>query len=306
METVINEELAVKLAENGYFYCMHRFQPEDIVGFSERMRERGLLVSISIGVNPEHSRIIQELSSKGIIPDFITIDIAHGHCIMMKEMIEFIKKTFQYPHPPSDSSASSSSDPVVINPMSPTFPRGKMPILIAGNVSTPDAVSDLESWGADIIKIGIGPGMACTTYGCTGFGSRGMQAYTILECAKKGIKKMKTRLIADGGIREPGDIAKALALGADMVMVGGLFASCVDSPAKFNPLTSIKHYYGSASAYQSGKTDRVEGTLVSLPVKTRTYIEEMRYLEECLQSAISYGGGKSLYALYRAKYCIRY
>jgi GMP reductase len=117
---------------------------------------------------------------------------------------------------------------------------------------------------------------------------------------------MKTRLIADGGIREPGDIAKALALGADMVMVGGLFASCIDSPAKFNPLTSIKQYYGSASTYQSGKTDRVEGTLVNLPVKTRTFIEEMRYIEECLQSAISYGGGKSLHALYRAKYCIRY
>lgn len=300
MESVINEELAVKLAENEYFYVYHRFHPEETLGFCQRMRERGLLVSISVGVGKEWERILTELHKEGIIPDFITIDIAHGHCVMMKDMIDFIKKLYNNP---SDAESDSC---LVRNPMSPTFPRGKLPIIIAGNVSTPDAVSDLESWGADIIKIGIGPGMACTTYSCTGFGSRSMQAFTIYDCAKHGIKKLSTRIIADGGIREPGDIAKALALGADMVMIGSSFASCLDSPATFHPLTSGKEYYGSASAYQSGKTNRIEGTRIELPVSSRTYLQEMQYLQECLQSAISYGGGKTLSALYRARYHVRY
>jgi GMP reductase len=304
METVMNEELAVKLAVNGYFYIHHRFQPDEILGFCQRMRERGLLVSISIGVGKQWESFIQSLIEESIIPDFITIDIAHGHCIMMKEMIEFIKK--QFPIYSSSSSSSSGEPPIVRTPMSPTFPRGKVPIIIAGNVSTPDAVSDLESWGADIIKIGIGPGMACTTYSCTGFGSRGLQAFSIYDCARNGIKKLSTRIIADGGIREPGDIAKSLALGADMVMIGSSFASCIDSPATFHPLTSGKEYYGSASAHQSGKTSRIEGTRIELPMSSRTYLQEMRYLQECLQSAISYGGGKTLSALYRAKYHIRY
>ena len=191
------------------------------------------------------------------MPDYITIDIAHGHSIKMEKIIRWIKATFFY---------------------SP-------PYIIAGNVSTPDAVRDLESWGADAIKVGIGPGSACTTYVATGFGSRGCQASIVEECAKAKLKNT-TKIIADGGIKEPGDIAKALALGADLVMIGGMFSALNDSPG--NTITGTdgrlyKEFWGSASAFQSGKQNRIEGTKKLMLMKHHSIMDEMNHITECLQ-----------------------
>lgn len=279
METVINEDLAVKLATTGYFYIMHRFDAGDILDFCRRMRRRGLYVSISVGVTSNFMMLLESIKRSDIIPDFITIDIAHGHCQQMRDMIAFIRGIF------AGSSESHS------------------PFIIAGNVSTPEAVRDLENWGADGIKVGIGPGMACTTYDCTGFGSRGVQAWTIQQCvAAKRVDD--TVIIADGGVRSPGDLVKSIVMGADMVMVGSMFASCRDSPAKICG-DGTKEYYGSASARQSGKVNRVEGRSVSLDMKDRMVLDEMKYLEECLQSGISYAGGKCLDDLYSVEFIVR-
>jgi GMP reductase len=174
--------------------------------------------------------------------------------------------------------------------------------LIAGNVSTPEAVVDLESWGADAIKVGIGPGSACTTFTATGFGSRGIQASVIYQCS---LARKNAIIIADGGIKDPGDIAKAIVLGADMVMVGGMFSALTDSPGSTVRGTDgllYKEFWGSASAFQSGKKDRIEGTKKLLPLKSHSVLDEMKYLQQCLQSAISYGGGNSLNALRTVKW----
>jgi GMP reductase len=170
--------------------------------------------------------------------------------------------------------------------------RGTLPdtFIIAGNVSTPEGAAELESWGADAIKVGIGPGSACTTYTATGFGSRGIQASVVNECY---LAVKNAKIIADGGIKDPGDIAKALVLGADMVMIGGMFSALTDSPGSTIRGTDgqlYKEFWGSASAFQSGKMNRIEGTKKLLPLKGRSILEEMIYLKECLQSAISYGG----------------
>lgn len=127
MESVINEELAVKLAKEGYFYIMHRFGIDNIQ-FVKNMHERHLIASISIGVNDESYQQIKDMVEQDIKPEYITIDIAHGHCKKMKKMIKFVKE--------------------------------KMPtvFLIAGNVSTIDATRDLDNWGADAVKVGVGPG----------------------------------------------------------------------------------------------------------------------------------------------------
>ena len=279
METVINEDLAVKLATAGYFYIMHRFDAGDILDFCRRMRRRGLYVSISVGVTSNFMMLLESIKRSDVIPDFITIDIAHGHCEQMRDMITFIRSIF----------ASSSGL--------------QAPFIIAGNVSTPEAVRDLESWGADGIKIGIGPGMACTTYDCTGFGSRGMQAWTIQQCAA-GKRVDDTVIIADGGVRSPGDLVKSIVMGADMVMVGSMFASCRDSPAKIGG-DGTKEYYGSASSKQSGKVNRVEGRSVTLDMKDRMVLDEMKYVEECLQSAISYAGGRRLNDLFSVEFIVR-
>lgn len=274
MECVMSQDLAIKLAMNGYFYIMHRFNV-DTLEFCRDMRDRGLPISISLGVNLESYSDIAGLALSNIIPDYITIDIAHGHSLKMKKVIEYIKK-----HLPG------------------TF-------IIAGNVSTAEAVVDLESWGADAIKVGIGPGSACTTYNATGFGSRGAQAAVVRDCAAAA---RKAKIIADGGITHPGDIAKSLVLGAAFVMIGGMFSGLSDSPG--NTVQGVdgqlyKEFWGSASAHQSNKKNRIEGTKRLIPMKQHSILEEMVILEECLQSAISYGGGKTLDCFKDAQYFVK-
>jgi GMP reductase len=179
--------------------------------------------------------------------------------------------------------------------------------IIAGNVSTAAATIDLEAWGADAIKVGIGPGSACTTYVATGFGSRGAQASIVAACAKAKTKE-STLIIADGGISEPGDIAKCLALGARMVMIGGMFSSLIDSPGTTivgNDGRMYKEFWGSASSFQSGKDSRIEGTKKLMLLKNRTILQEMHYIKECIQSAISYGGGSNLECFKYVSYFIK-
>lgn len=277
MECVINKNIATKLASHGYFYIYHRFH-NDTIHFVEEMKKKGLISSISIGVNDDSYELIEKLNLKNIIPDYITIDIAHGHSLKMKNIIKFIHKQFS------------------------TYES--RPYIIAGNVSTPDAVVDLEDWGADCIKVGIGCGSACTTYMMTGFGSRNTQASIVQECSKAK-KNPNTTIIADGGISEPGDVAKALVMGADMVMIGGMFSGLIDSPG--NLVTSpdgkqYKEFWGSASVFQSGKQSRVEGTKKLIPAKNHDILQEMNHLQECLQSSISYGGGNSLECFKDVKY----
>lgn len=130
MESVIDENLCIKLAENGYFYIMHRFGIDN-KAFIKKMKSLGLFTSISIGVNEDSYDLIADLVHEDLMPDFITIDIAHGHSIKMENMIKFIK----------------------------TF--GSNSFIICGNICTKEAVIDLTEWGADCLKVGIAPGEVC-------------------------------------------------------------------------------------------------------------------------------------------------
>ena len=133
MECVIDEHIATNLASNGYFYIMHRFGLNPI-DFIKKMKSQNLVSSISLGVNQDSYETIDEIvlanqvSGSNYTPDFVTIDIAHGHSIKMEKMLKYIKE--------------------------------KLPntFVIAGNVSTSTAVMELENWGADAVKVGIGPG----------------------------------------------------------------------------------------------------------------------------------------------------
>jgi GMP reductase len=274
MECVIDTKLAVKLATAGYFYIMHRFANQTLE-FATTMKTHGLPISISVGVGKESYETLEELMKHDIVPDYITIDIAHGHAPSVQKMISWIRE--QWLH---------------------------SVYIIAGNVSTAEAVRDLEEWGADAIKVGIGPGSACTTYNVTGFGSRGMQASVVERCAAAARRAL---IIADGGIKDPCDIAKSLVLGAGMVMVGGMFSALVDSPGNTVELDGrrYKEFWGSASVHATGKKDRIEGTKNLVPMKSRGVLEEMSYLTECLQSAISYGGGRDLSCFREVRYEIR-
>jgi GMP reductase len=269
MQSVIDEALAVKLAQKGYFYILHRFDI-DVVSFISKMKEMNLITSISIGVNEDSYELLNQIIEKNLIPDFIIIDIAHGYSIKMKSMLKFIKS------------------------------KNIKSFIIAGNISTKEAVKDLTKWGADALKVGISPGSACTTWPTTGFGSKNCQASTILECSKES----KIPIIADGGIRTPSDITKALVLGADMVMIGGMLSGFEDSPGHLIEIDGKqkKEFWGSASQFQSGKTNRIEGKKILIDYKDHSIIDYMKYLEECLQSSISYGGGTKIEDLKSVKW----
>lgn len=260
MESIINEKLAVELAKNGYFYIIHRFDI-DPVSFTFEMHKMDLISSISVGVNSDSYDIIDLFVKQNIFPEFITIDIAHGHCVKMKKMVRYIKE--------------------------------KLPntFLIGGNVSTPDAVEDLTKWGCDAIKCGIGGGSVCTTYHSTGFGNRGWQASMIEECCKVS----KVPIISDGSIKQNCDIVKSLVLGATMVMVGGMLSGYEESPGEKvkNVVNNrwYKEFWGSASSSQKGKTNRIEGVKKLVDYKEKSIFDKLTEIEESLQSAISYGGG---------------
>jgi IMP dehydrogenase len=162
--------------------------------------------------------------------------------------------------------------------------------VIAGNVCTPDAVMDLAHWGADAIKVGIGPGSACTTRKVTAFGSP--QFTAVQKCAEMG-KRLKVPIIADGGIKGSREIVLALAAGASSVMIGGLFAETYEAAGK-------GVFRGQASqAFQNDYFGGVkEGTVpegVSRLVKQRCGAEEeIKDLLAGLASGMTYCGAKTI------------
>ncbi|WP_163531375.1 GMP reductase [Halobacillus ihumii] len=271
MQTIIDEEVALSLAEGGYFYVMHRFEPEKRLAFIKDMQSRGLIASISVGVKREEYEFIQQLAAEHITPEFITIDIAHGHSNAVIEMIQYIKAQ---------------------------LPQS---FVIAGNVGTPEAVRELEHAGADATKVGIGPGKVCITKIKTGFGTGGWQLAALRWCAKAASKP----IIADGGIRTHGDIAKSIRFGASIVMIGSLFAGHEESPGETTEKEGklYKEYFGSASEFQKGEKKNVEGKKMYVEHKgsLKDTLEEM---EQDLQSAISYAGGSKLEAIRNVDYVV--
>ncbi|EKN70550.1 guanosine 5'-monophosphate oxidoreductase [Neobacillus bataviensis LMG 21833] len=271
MQTIIDEKLSITLAENGYFYVMHRFEPEKRLSFIKDMKSRGLYASISVGVKEEEYQFIQQLAEEQLTPEYITIDIAHGHSNAVIEMIKHIKKL---------------------------LPES---FVIAGNVGTPEAVRELEHAGADATKVGIGPGKVCITKIKTGFGTGGWQLAALRWCAKAASKPV----IADGGIRTHGDIAKSVRFGARMVMIGSLFAGHEESPGETVEKDGklFKEYFGSASEFQKGEKKNVEGK--KMYVEYRGSLKDtLIEMEQDLQSSISYSGGNKLEAIRNVDYVV--
>ena len=270
MKTVVDEPLCIWLAQNDYFYVMHRFDL-DTVAFVRRMHELGLYASISLGIKEEDRATVDALAAQGLVPDYITIDIAHGHADSVKHMIWHIKD--------------------------------KLPqsFVIAGNVGTPEAVIDVENWGADATKVGIGPGKVCITKLKTGFGTGGWQLSAVKWCARVATKP----LIADGGIRSHGDIAKSIRFGATMVMVGALFAGHEESPGRTVEVDGelFKEYYGSASDFNKGEYRHVEGKRILEPIKGKL-ADTLLEMQQDLQSSISYSGGRALMDIRKVNYVI--
>jgi IMP dehydrogenase len=173
-----------------------------------------LMVGAALGTSPDTLERAQALNEAGV--DLFVIDSAHGHSKNVIETIKIIKKEF----PSID--------------------------VIGGNIATPEGALELVKAGADAVKVGMGPGSICTTRIIAGIGVPQISA--ILDI-KEALKKMDIGIIADGGIRFSGDIAKAIAAGADSVMLGGLFAGTEEAPGKVELFQgrSFKTYRGMGS-----------------------------------------------------------
>lgn len=257
MATSISYNMAENLSDNRYFYILHRFY--DYKNILDWVKKRIVpYFSLSVGVKDRDRKFIQDLAKTKIPIDFITIDVAHGHCQKVVDMIKYIKEV---------------------------MPLTKV---IAGNVCTKEAAIDLKNCHADAIKVGLSCGAGCSTYNNTGVGSPMFSA--LLECSDANIP-----MIADGGIREIGDMCKALVAGASMVMVGSEFVKCLDSPAetiydeKEFTTPRFKVYYGSASRKNKGEDKYVEGWEdVLLPVKNMNYLDYQRKIREGITSCMSY------------------
>ena len=227
MDTVTESKMAIAIAKAGGIGVIHRNlnikkQIEEI----KKVKRLKLLVGAAVGAGPLELRRAEAILKVKV--DLIVVDTAHGHSKKVAEIIRVIKK--------------SKTDKTT---------------LCAGNIATAEAAKFLIKLGVDIVKVGIGPGSICTTRLVAGIGMPQLSA--ILE-VQKGLKNKKAKIIADGGIKYSGDIAKALSAGADAVMIGSLFAGSTETPGKLikknGKLFKSFRGMGSVGAMNKGSADR--------------------------------------------------
>ena len=288
MDTVCELEMAYKIFKLGGVGCIHRFntieeQSEIIKELYHRIYSEewgGQFESWGVMVDNWHSEIphIPIMASIGVSEsdkdrakslvdngcNIIVIDVAHGHHKNVETMLGWLK--------------SNLDDKVDI---------------IAGNIATKEAAQELESWGADGLRVGIGGGSLCTTRVKTGFGVPNV------SCLEDIVSVAKTPVMADGGIRSSGDISKALAIGASSVMLGSLIAGTDEAPGQIVETQKglYKRYRGSASletkVTHGQQTRNVEGESTTIPYKGGVKFI-VNGLIDGVKSALSYGGAKKL------------
>jgi GMP reductase len=268
MKSVVDYDTCKYFANKGMFYIMHRFHLDkyELCNFVDQSNSDYGFSSISIGIQAEDLDLLKHMRAEGIIPTYITIDVAHAHSERCIEMARWIKHNFPYS------------------------------FLIVGNVATKEAVIELARFRIDALKIFIAPGAACTTKVKTGF-TRGTVT-CLLECAEAA-DKHDIPLIADGGIREAGHIAIAMACGAKMVMIGSYMSGFDQNSGDVVEIDGHKKYiyYGSASFNNKRSKKHVEGKEIILDYKGS--MDDHIYDIECsLRSAVSYAGVKSVDEMY--------
>jgi len=273
MSTIVDESTCEWLANRNFFYIMHRFDI-DAVEFTKNMQAKGLFASVSLGIKQADYEAIDRFVAEGVTPEYITVDVAHGDSDEVFKVVRTLKD--------------------------------KLPesFVIAGNLASVFGAYRLAEAGADAIKVGVGPGAACLTAPNTGFGSKGWQLSAVAEIAT-ALKDHNVQIIADGGVRHYGDVAKSVAFGADFVMIGGMFAGHDENPGDVIEMDGEfkKEFFGSASEFQKGEHKHVEGRKMFVPYKG-SLETTLQTVKENLQSSVSYAGGNKLSDLTNVEYVI--
>jgi len=261
MDTVTESKMAIAIAKAGGIGIIHRnLEIKKQIKEIKKVKAKKLLVGAAVGAGNNELKRAEAILNENV--DLIVVDTAHGHSKKVAEIIKEIK---------SKKSLKTT--------------------LCAGNVATKEAAQFLIKLGVDVIKVGIGPGSICTTRLVAGIGVPQLSA--ILE-ARKGIKNNKTKIISDGGIKYSGDIAKALAAGADAVMIGSLFAGTLEAPGKLikkkGSLYKNFRGMGSVGAMNKGSADRYF---------QKKQKDSSKYVPEGVEGLVKFKGdvGKIIYKL---------
>ena len=261
MDTVTESKMCIALARAGGIGVIHRnLDIKKQVDEIRKVKAHKLLVGAAVGAGANELNRAKNILKENI--DLIVVDTAHGHTKKVKDMINKIKKI-----------------------------KPKKTVLCAGNIATPEAAKFLINLGVDIIKVGIGPGSICTTRLVAGIGVPQLSA---IINVRNGLGKRKTLIIADGGIKFSGDIAKALSAGADAVMIGSLFAGTDEAPGKKikknGKLFKSFRGMGSIGAMNKGSADRYFQKKQS---------DSSKYVPEGVEGFIKYKGpvSKIVYSL---------
>lgn len=273
MDTITGVNMAASMFKMGGFGIIHRYNKIDKQANLVRnaVKNGAFLVGGAVGVTGDFLERTKELVGAGV--SVICIDVAHGHHVLMKEALDAVRSWVpDYVH------------------------------VMAGNVATREGFDDLAQWGAHSIRCNVGGGSICTTRVQTGHGVPGL--HTIFDCAQSQYAG-DVLIVADGGVRSSGDAAKALAAGADLVMVGSLLSGTDETPG--STVTDAegnlrKNFRGMASKEAQndwrGKFSSIEG--VSTTVPCRGPVAEILYeLDQGIRSALSYTGVKDLDAFRR-------
>ena len=281
MDTVTESTMAIAIAQKGGLGIIHRnlstiAQSREV----KRVKNKRLIVGAAVGTGSEDLVRAKSLIDSGV--DLIVIDTAHGHSEKVIKTLSKIKKL-----------------------------NLKKPICV-GNIATAEAALKLYNEGADILKIGIGPGSICTTRMIAGIGMPQISA--ILDI-KKIMKNKKIKIIADGGIKFSGDIVKGIAAGADAIMMGSIFAGTEESPG--NKYKYKKKYYklyrgmGSIGAMSAGSSNRYfqknhkdKSKFVAEGVEARVIykgkVDKILYqLQGGLRSSMGYIGAKKIIEIHK-------
>ena len=263
MDTITESVMATEMNNLGGLGIIHRYNTiEEQASMVSNVE--GIHAAAAIGVSGDYLERASSLIDAGA--NLLCIDVAHGHHSMMRHALKTLRNTFGYDiH------------------------------IMAGNVATLDGFNDLADWGADSIRVGIGGGSICSTRIQTGHGMPTLQS--IIDCS---YSDRDATLIADGGIRNSGDITKALAAGADAVMLGSLLSGTNETPGDIlfdDSGKKCKAYRGMASVEAQidwrGHASSVEG--VSSVVSTKGSVSNVvGGLVTGIKSGLSYTGSKTI------------
>jgi IMP dehydrogenase len=268
MDTITESPMANTIQSMGGLGIIHRYNSiEEQVDLIRRIKHEHR--AAAIGVSGDYMLRAAELVKAGA--NILCLDIAHGHHILMKEAIKKIKLLY-----------------------------GGHVHIMAGNIATKEGFEDLARWGADSIRCNIGGGSICSTRIQTGHGLPGFQ--TILDCLSANIDR-DVKIIADGGLKNSGDIVKALAAGADFVMVGSLLSGTKETPGDIIYIDGAarrKVYRGMASKEAQydwrGRHSSNEGITTHVPFRG-SVSPIIRELENGIRSGLSYSGARNILEL---------